>query len=539
MALEHGQNGRPPVFAAPISRVVAVINPVSGAGLDSSATTTRVAIVRESLARVGLAPIVHVTERAGHARELAAAAVRDAADLLIVWGGDGTFNEAASALVGSATSLGLIPAGSGNGLAASLGVPRAPEAALQHLLSTPPRAVDVGTFAGRPFFNIAGIGLDAHIARLFNQRGRGRRGKWPYVAIGVREGWTYKARRYQSARRQSPHGLRVASGLRQRARGHMGACISPGARLDDGWLDATVVEDRPAVARFLDARHLATRTINRARRVLLRQVRSAMVSAEEPMQVSPRRRAWSDRGCRRDRDDAGRAPRPGVSGDGAETPMRTDEFIDVCKSGDLERVRQLLAEDPALAGARAPEGETPVIAALYRGHAAVVELLLAAGAPLDIYAGAALGRRKVVEERLAASPQSIDSRLYDGWTPLHLAAFFGEVVVLQHLLAQGADVNAISTNSIANTPLHAAVAGGRVEAALALIDAGADVNARDGGGHTPFHIAAEGGYVPIVEALLRHNADPHAVDAEDRTPLARAAARNHSAVVDLINLSKS
>ena len=219
--------------------------------------------------------------------------------------------------------------------------------------------------------------------------------------------------------------------------------------------------------------------------------------------------------------------------------MRTDEFIDVCKSGDLERVRQLLAGDPALAGARAPEGETPVIAALYRGHAAVVELLLAAGAPLDIHAGAALGRRNVVEECLAANPQSIDGRSYDGWTPLHLAAFFGEVVVLQHLLAQGADVNAISTNSIANTPLHAAVAGGRVEAALALIDAGADVNARDGGGHTPFHIAAEGGYLPIVEALLRHNADPHAVDAEDRTPLARAAARNHSAVVDLINLSKS
>jgi diacylglycerol kinase (ATP) len=285
MALEHGQNGRPRVSAAPISRVVAVINPVSGAGLDSSATTMRVAIVREALARVGLAPTVHVTERAGHARELAAAAVRDAADLLIVWGGDGTSNEAASALVGSVTSLGLIPAGSGNGLAASLGVPRAPEAALQHLLSSPPRAVDVGTFAGRPFFNIAGIGLDAHIARLFNLRGRGRRGKWPYVAIGVREGWTYKARRYQieldgDRRTVSALLLAFANGREY----GMGACISPGARLDDGWLDATVVEDRPAVARFLDARHLATRTIDRARRVLLRRVRSAMVTAEEPMQ---------------------------------------------------------------------------------------------------------------------------------------------------------------------------------------------------------------------------------------------------------------
>ena len=86
------------------------------------------------------------------------------------------------------------------------------------------------------------------------------------------------------------------------------------------------------------------------------------------------------------------------------------------------------------------------------------------------------------------------------------------------MIERGANLLALSTNSIGNTPLHAAVAGGRVESALALIEAGADVNAPDGGGHTPLHIAAEGGYIPIVEALLHRNANPHAVDAEDRTP---------------------
>jgi ankyrin repeat protein len=69
-----------------------------------------------------------------------------------------------------------------------------------------------------------------------------------------------------------------------------------------------------------------------------------------------------------------------------------------------------------------------------------------------------------------------------------------------------------------------------------LIERGADVHAGDSGGHTPLHIAAEAGYVPIVKALLERGADPHAVDAEDRTPLSRAAARNHDAVIDLINL---
>jgi ankyrin repeat protein len=218
--------------------------------------------------------------------------------------------------------------------------------------------------------------------------------------------------------------------------------------------------------------------------------------------------------------------------------MRIEEFIDACKTGNEERVAAMLAEDRSLAGARAPGGETPLIAALYHGHAAIVDLLIEAGAPLDVFAAAALGRQADLDARLAEDPAALSRMSYDGWTPLHLAAFFGHAALVGHLLARGAGVNTRSTNSMRNTPLHAAVAGGRVEAALALIDAGADVNAPDGGHHTPFHIAAEGGYVPIVEALLRHDADPHVVDSEDRTPLARAAARNHAAVVDLINLSK-
>ena len=218
--------------------------------------------------------------------------------------------------------------------------------------------------------------------------------------------------------------------------------------------------------------------------------------------------------------------------------MRIDEFIDACKTGNDEKVRTMLAEDPSLAGARAARGETPVIAALYQGHGAIVDALIEAGAPLDVFAAAALGRQDGLDARLAEDPAALSAMSYDGWTPLHLAAFFGHAALVSHLLSRGAAVNTRSTNSMRNTPLHAAVAGGRVEAALALIDAGADVNAPDGGHYTPFHIAAEGGYVPIVEALLRHDADPHVVDSEDRTPLARAAARNHAAVVDLINLSK-
>ena len=285
MRLEHGESPSRGPSAASISRAVAVINPMSGAGLDHGAAAARTALVRDALARRGIAGTVHVTEHAGHARELAAAAVADGAELVIVWGGDGTVNEVGSALVGSNTALGLIPAGSGNGLAASLCVPRDPAAALERLLALPPRPVDVGFLAERAFFNIAGIGLDAHIAGHFNLRKRGRRGKWPYIAIGVREGWRYQAQPYEVELDGRP--FRVVALLIAFANGReygMGACISPGAELDDGLLEATIVQDRSALSRFVDARHLAMRTITRAAGVQVSQVRSAAVSTEGQLQ---------------------------------------------------------------------------------------------------------------------------------------------------------------------------------------------------------------------------------------------------------------
>jgi uncharacterized protein len=218
--------------------------------------------------------------------------------------------------------------------------------------------------------------------------------------------------------------------------------------------------------------------------------------------------------------------------------MRGDEFLAACKAGDAGAVKAALADNPALAGYTDPSGETPLMAALYRGHGEVVAALAGAGASRDLFSAAALGRPADVSAALAADPAALSRLSYDGWTPLHLAAFFGHAEVAGQLLEAGADVNAYSSNGMRNTPLHAALAGQRHEAAMRLIAGGADVHAPDAGGHTPLHIAAENGDVVAVKALLDRGGDPHAVDAEDKTPLSRAAARNHAAIVDAINLSR-
>ena len=266
-------------------QIFAIINPVSGAGLDPTAAERRASLLADRLEHAGLHASIHFTERAGHARELATAAVDSRADLVIVWGGDGTLNEAGGALVNSSTALGLVPAGSGNGLAAALGTPRDPSQAIDRILAADTTAIDVGLINNRAFFNIAGIGIDAHIARLFNARRRGRGGKWPYIAIGLREGRGYRSLTYQLE--LDGHARRTCALLIAFANGReygMGARISPQALLDDGWLEATVVEDRPFLARFMHARHLASGSVERAPRVHAQKVRRAVVTTEGPIE---------------------------------------------------------------------------------------------------------------------------------------------------------------------------------------------------------------------------------------------------------------
>jgi diacylglycerol kinase (ATP) len=265
--------------------IVAIINPISGAGADAAVRSRRVALVRSEAARRGMDVAVHVTERPGHARALAAASAAAGVDLVIVWGGDGTLNEAGTALLGSETAIGLVPAGSGNGLAAALGVPREPRAALAVAFDGGVRRIDAGLMAGRAFFNIAGVGFDARVARQFNLRAAGTRGAWPYILLGAQEGFRYSAAEYRVQLGGEPRCLRALLIAFANGREYgMGARIAPAAQLDDGLLDAMVVEERSVLARFWHARHLVSGTAHLAPRVTTARVVSASVEAEGPIE---------------------------------------------------------------------------------------------------------------------------------------------------------------------------------------------------------------------------------------------------------------
>jgi len=228
-----------------VGRAVIIINPISGAGRRRDEARRRAELAAAVVDRRGLDAEIFVTERHGHARELAEAALRRGVSRFIAWGGDGTVNEVASALVYSHASLAIVPGGSGNGLARELAIPFDPEAAFHVAFEGHERLMDAGELDGRLFFNIAGLGLDARVAHRFAAGGLERRGFARYLELAAWELLTFEPEEQTI----------VAGGLETRARPLVvaianarqygnGALIAPEARIDDGKLDVVIVGGR-------------------------------------------------------------------------------------------------------------------------------------------------------------------------------------------------------------------------------------------------------------------------------------------------------
>jgi ankyrin repeat protein len=162
------------------------------------------------------------------------------------------------------------------------------------------------------------------------------------------------------------------------------------------------------------------------------------------------------------------------------------EVVEVVKAGDGERLRTLIAEDPTLAGARDEQGLSVVLHARYRDRQDLVEILLAAAPQLDIFEAAAVGAPDRAAELLDADPSAVHAWSADGYTPLHLAAFFGHTDAVRLLLGHGADPSAVARNPMEVMPLHSAMAGSDVASrplvAQLLLEHGADVTPEATGG---------------------------------------------------------
>ena len=260
---------------------VIIINPISGGA------SPRVARARAQLALAvvdahGDPVEVLLTEAVGHARELARSAVRRGARLVLAWGGDGTINEVASALAFDEVPLGIIPAGSGNGLARELGVHARPERAIADALQAVPRAMDIGEIDGRLFANLAGIGFDAHIASRFATAAR--RGFAGYAAITARALGSYVPQQYRvTIGGVATDHRAILVTIANSAQFGNNARIAPGARVDDGELDLVVMEERSRIATVCQLPRLFNGTAERIRGCTIRRIRAVTIESDQPM----------------------------------------------------------------------------------------------------------------------------------------------------------------------------------------------------------------------------------------------------------------
>ena len=244
-------------------KATVIVNPIAGPGRTHTIGAC-VDLVKSVLARHQCDADVRITTGPDDARRFATDAVAARCDLVVAWGGDGTVNGAATGVAGTGIPLAIVPGGSGNGLARDLSLPFDPTSALTVAATGKVRAIDAGDLHGSLFFNVAGVGLDAHIAGRLATKGH-RRGLMGYVLATVSELRSYEACAYSISKVCGADGRALTGdivdhpalfiALANSRQYGSGAQIAPKALLDDGVMEVVIVEPMSSlqIARQLPA----------------------------------------------------------------------------------------------------------------------------------------------------------------------------------------------------------------------------------------------------------------------------------------------
>jgi YegS/Rv2252/BmrU family lipid kinase len=218
--------------------ILFIINPISGAKRGTNLTAS----IKKHLDKRKFNLEFKYTEYAGHAIELSKTAVEKNTDVIVAVGGDGTINEVASQMIGSKSVLGIVPLGSGNGLARHLGIPRLIPSALRLINDFQVTDIDTASINGVPFISIAGVGFDAKIAKLFARVKR--RGFFTYANLITNNYIRYKPKKYKLEFDDGTVIVTRALFISFANSNQFGynTTIAPNAQLRDGQLDICIVQ---------------------------------------------------------------------------------------------------------------------------------------------------------------------------------------------------------------------------------------------------------------------------------------------------------
>ncbi|MGB0918672.1 MAG: diacylglycerol/lipid kinase family protein [Flavobacteriales bacterium] len=241
------------------TKIRIIVNPVSGSGRRKKALR----MIDEHLDTDKFDFELVKTQHHRHAIELTNQAIQAGCKAVIIAGGDGSINEVGATLAGTDVALGIIPAGSGNGLSRSLGISLNPKKAVENINNFNFRTIDTGLANGKAFMNMAGVGFDAAVADAFHKQKM--RGFFKYFMLGLKLLLNYKLQTYSI----------VADGREFERKAHLismansaqygnDALVAPKALVDDGMLDAVVVNPFPFHQYFLLFYRLFQGTLNQS-----------------------------------------------------------------------------------------------------------------------------------------------------------------------------------------------------------------------------------------------------------------------------------
>ena len=235
-------------------KIVFIINPISGTHSKEEIPN----LIEKRLDHELYDYEIQLTGYAGHATEIARGCVERQVDVVVAVGGDGTVNEVARALTHSQTALGIMPCGSGNGLARHLCIPMDLKRALDIINACNIEAFDYGIINDLPFFCTCGMGFDAFISEKF--AGSGKRGIQTYIENVFRGGLSYEPETYEidiEGQKEHYTAFLIACGNASQYGNNF--YIAPQASMSDGLLDVTIIEP----LNMLDAPQLVMQAMNK------------------------------------------------------------------------------------------------------------------------------------------------------------------------------------------------------------------------------------------------------------------------------------
>ncbi len=257
-------------------KIAFIVNPKSG----QSHKNNRVDLIRKSMPE-GIPYDLLVWEKREQKEELFKKALEGDYTIIAAAGGDGTVNLVAAALIGTGKTLGIVPFGSGNGLARHLGIPLQPEKSIRLLATGESRNIDACYLNGRPFFCTAGAGFDAHIGKLFAESRV--RGMISYASMTLKEVFLYKPGKYKLTvdGQTSEHKAFLVT-FANAAQYGGDAFIAPLADIADGIIDITVIKAFPLLTGLPIVYRMFARSLHHSHRVTMLKGKHIILERTEP-----------------------------------------------------------------------------------------------------------------------------------------------------------------------------------------------------------------------------------------------------------------